>query len=484
MAITTLPEIESLLLRLHLVDQAQLRECTAMLPADADSAALLEALGRRDYLTSLQVQRISKGETEGLVLGGYKLLYRNASGSFARVYRACSVAEGTMIGIKVLRDRWSSDPNTITLFEREGRIGQRLKHKNIVPIYEVAREGRFHYITMEFVEGGNLRDFVKIRGKLTPAEACRYALDMAEALAYALSLGVTHRDLKMTNVLMSSEGVAKLIDFGLAAEEQVLSHVGEGILAQALEYSTLEKYTGAPTNDPRSDLYFLGGILYELVSGTPPYPRTRSRDERRDISRYENIPPLASVAPGLPGSVVHLVDRLLQIDPHSRYQTPTQLIGDLRSAIRSLQAGADMSDSTSMAGVSSNEVVTTVMCIEDRKQHQDWLRKYLSRHGFRVLVLSDVERGLARLETNPPDCVVLMGASVGERIGECYQRAVRIGRKMSVACIAVLSESQWDLVEEMQSESPHARILQQPIQLRDLRTTIAETLANRSAQMN
>ncbi len=464
-----------MLLRLRLLEPAQVRECRELLVRDAEPTDLLEALERKNYLTSFQVQRLRNGEFEGLVLGNYKLLYRNASGSFARVYRGCSVVNGQMVGVKVLRERWSNDPDTVLLFQREGEIGLRLKHKNIVPIYEVGREGRIHYITMEFVEGGNLRDFIKIRGRLEPAEACRYTLHMAEALAHALSQGVTHRDLKLTNVLLSSQGVAKLIDFGLAADDSVLKKVGEAGWAQALEYSTLEKHTGAPPNDPRSDLFFLGGILYELLAGTPPYPRTRSREERRDITRYQSIQPLARVAPKVPAPLVNIVERLQQIDPRARYQTPSQLIGDLRTIIRTLDVGLNHSDSS----IALEETVATVMCVEDRKKHQDWLREYLTRHGYRVLVLSDVERALGRLESNPPDCVVLMGAAIGDRILDAFSRATRIGRKMSVACVAVLSESQAELKGEMNGDSSSAQILVQPIQLRDLRKAISAGLQQR-----
>src|SRR5690606_35238073 len=131
------------------------------LPITAKAEDLLNALERKHLLTTFQVDRIRKGDIENLVLGGYKLLYRNASGSFARVYRACSVVDGRMVGVKVLRERWSNDRETIDLFRREGEIGQRLKHPNIVPIYGYGRQGNIHYISMEFVEGGNLRDFLK-----------------------------------------------------------------------------------------------------------------------------------------------------------------------------------------------------------------------------------------------------------------------------------------------------------------------------------
>lgn len=176
----------------------------------------LQILERRQLLTPLQTGRMLKGEIDGLVLGRYKLLYRNASGSFARVFRAASLDDNRVVALKLLRERWADDPRTVASFEREARICQKFIHPNIVPIYDIGNEGRFHYFTMEFVEGGNLRDFMKIRRTLSPVEATRCTLEICLGLEYALQMGASHRDLKLTNVLMSSTGVAKLVDFGLA----------------------------------------------------------------------------------------------------------------------------------------------------------------------------------------------------------------------------------------------------------------------------
>ena len=150
----------------------------------------------------------------------------------------------------------------------------------VVPIHDVGSQDDYHWFTMEFVEGGNLRDFVAIRGKLSPVEATRCILDMAEGLEYALRLGITHRDLKLTNVLMSSTGVAKLVDFGLAGLEGSGDSSGTGAgdgQQRALEYAAIEKCMGAPAGDPRSDLYAIGCIAFELVVGTAPF--TGSSDE-------------------------------------------------------------------------------------------------------------------------------------------------------------------------------------------------------------
>lgn len=110
----------------------------------------------------------------------------------------------------------------------------------------------------------------------SPIESAQALLDMAEGLEYALSKGMTHRDFKLTNVLMSSDRVAKLVDFGLASLNSTESGTDEGGL-RALKYATLEKGTGAPDDDPRSDLYFLGGVVYELLTDSPPYPATKDR---------------------------------------------------------------------------------------------------------------------------------------------------------------------------------------------------------------
>lgn len=467
-------DLESLLLKLRLVTLQQLRECQDQ-SAFGSQGDLLSCLEQRHYLTSFQVQRLRKGETDGLVLGDYKLLYRNASGSFARVYRAASLSDERTVGIKVLRERWSNDPDTVALFHREGETGMRLQHKNIVPIYECAQQGSIHYIAMEFVEGGNLKDFIKIRGKLEPLEALRYGMQMAEALAYANGLGVTHRDMKTTNVLMSSQGVVKLIDFGLATDDSVLRRVGSASFAQALEYSTLERFTGAPENDPRSDLFFLGTILYELLAGEPPYARTRNRDERKDINRYRDIKRLSLFAPHLPSAVTKIVDKLAEADPTMRYQTASHVIGDIRSALGRLEGGSTIIGSET----SIEPPAATIMVIEDRPKFQDWLREYLSRHGYRVLLLSDVERGLARINSSPPDCVLLMGGSIGDAAVDAFERAVMQGRQSSMATVLVLSERQKKLASDLNSSDPSAKVLRQPIQLRELRAAISEALAAR-----
>jgi serine/threonine protein kinase len=183
----------------------------------ADAGPLLRQLERKGYLTPWQSNKLLKGEQDGYFLGGYRVLYKIASGSFGRVFRAEDPHTGEIVAIKVLRQRWSEDPHTIELFEREGKLGKSLRHPNIVTILDVNKDPatKQYYIAMEFVEGGNLRDFLAIRKKLEPAEALRLLEDAAAGLTYAYSKRLAHRDLKQTKSLISTKQTGKLVDVGL-----------------------------------------------------------------------------------------------------------------------------------------------------------------------------------------------------------------------------------------------------------------------------
>ena len=470
MTLSTVADLERLIVRSGLVYAEEFAACLRDAGASAKPDVVLAALERRQLLTPFQTQRIRKGEIDGLILGGCKLLYKNASGSFARLYRGMRISDGRMIGVKVLRERWANDPETVRLFHREGDLGRKLKHPNIVPIYDTGTEGRFHYITMEFVEGGNLRDFLKIRGRLEPLEACRYGLDMARALDYAIQQGITHRDLKLTNVLMSSTGVAKLIDFGLATDESMLRRTDGPDLAVALEYSTLEKNSGAPANDPRSDLFFLGTVLYELISGSEPYPRTRDREERKSFSRYRDIAPLSSRIPNLPFTVAQLIDRLLQVNPNLRHQSAGEVAAELENILREL-GHQPASAARGAGGDGSASQAPMVLCVEQRPKMQDILRDYLAKHGYRALLLSDPDRALSRLKANPPAAILFFQDASGDRVIDDYREALKLGK---CPALLVVNKPQSGQVAELNALPGRGTVLAHPLQLRDLRVALQE----------
>ncbi|MBL4884288.1 MAG: protein kinase [Planctomycetaceae bacterium] len=168
---------------MRLVDKQQARECLRDLNSGHQTGAnFLQVLLDQHVLTPFQVESIKKMDTGILVLGNNKLLYANAAGSFARVYRAENLEDGRAVGVKVLRHRWTNDPDTVSLFQAEAKMGQKLKHPNIVPIFDIGHEGGNHFFTMDFIQGGNLRDFIQIRKQVEPHETIKYAIDMARGL--------------------------------------------------------------------------------------------------------------------------------------------------------------------------------------------------------------------------------------------------------------------------------------------------------------
>ncbi len=487
---TSLQNFQSFLISRKLVDPPQLQDCVARIQGRGPSIdALIGELEQRHYLTPYQISKLKKRETDGLRLGPYKLLYRNASGSFARVFRGCTVDDGKMVGIKVLRQRWAEDPRTVNLFRREGELGKRLKHKNVVPIYEVGSDGNQHYLSMEFVEGGNFRELLKSRHKFSVAEASKYVLDMAEGLEYALKLGLTHRDLKLTNVLLSSQGVAKLVDFGLAGQDASLATMEEEV-DRAVEYATLERSTNAPDNDPRSDLYFLGAIYYELLTGVAPYAPSKNREDRKQPSRYRNIRPIRQVDPTIPPAVMAIVEQLMQINPNERYQSPTEVIADLQTIVGARtepavtrtesSAAAPESDETIPASNGAKSVLPTVLCVERRPAQQDSLRDYFSKHGYRVLLLRDVQRAIGRVETEPPVGLILMADSLGEgdEASKVYEQFTASCRKTGTPVVLVLSKKHREMKDRFASTSSTRVLTDKHVTLRTIRISLEELRTN------
>src|SRR5205814_275606 len=240
------------------------------------------------------------------------ILYKIASGSFGRVYRADDAQTGIVVAIKVLRRKWSDDKHSIDLFEREGKLGMSMRHPNVVEILAVNRDvvSKQYYIVMEFIEGGNLRDFLAIRKKLEAAEALRILEDATSGLSYAYSRGLTHRDIKLTNILISSQGHAKLVDFGLADANNAPIR-DESHVDRTVDYAGLERATGVPPGDVRSDIYFLGCVLYELLTGRSPLPATNNPKERMRRERFINVEPIGRDEVTGPPSLFRLVEHMM-----------------------------------------------------------------------------------------------------------------------------------------------------------------------------
>jgi serine/threonine protein kinase len=437
----------------------------------SDPDPLLLVLERKGYLTPWQSQRLLKGEKDGYFLGGYRILYKIASGSFGRVFRADDPNTGTVVAIKVLRRKWTEKRHSIDMFEREGRMGMVLHHPNLVEIRAVnfdQASGQY-YIVMEFVEGGSLRDFLNIRKKLEPSEALRILEDAAAALAYAFSQGLTHRDMKLSNILISSSGGAKVVDFGLAEINLALKDKDDSLADRTVDYAGLEKATGVPVGDTRSDIYFLGCVAYEMLTGRPPLEMTRNAQARMREDRFRKVKPMGRDEVHAPPSVFHLVEAMMSLNAHERFQTPSQLLEAIRKCRREIEGKATGN------GASGSR---SLFIIEKDERLQDALREKFKERGYRVLLAADPSRARDRYRQQPYDALVVDVGTTGEEGLDAFTWVMaEAGRhKQSCVGIVILSEDQADWVGRIDPR-PHLSVLVRPVTLKQLLRKLEELLA-------
>src|SRR5262245_13899882 len=162
-------------------------------------------------------------------------------------------------------------------------------------------------------------------------------------LKYALDQGVTHRDLKLSNILLSSDGEPKLVDFGLAGiQGDDVEEIAEGISRRTVDYAGLERTSGVSKDDPRTDIYFVGCIFYELLSGIPALPPAREqRPQQAGRARYRDIKPIRDLVPKLPLPLAIVVSKALEFDADRRYQSPGDMLVDLKLAVKRIKTAAE-----------------------------------------------------------------------------------------------------------------------------------------------
>ncbi len=466
---------------LGLIDERQLQTVWAGFGShNVPIEEFVQSLVRREFLTNYQVEKLFKGERSGFFFGDYKVLYLVGRGSFARVYRAVHRKSGKVVALKVLRKAFSDNPAQSSLFVREGRVGCALRHPNIVPIYEVFSKGRNHFLVMEFVEGRNLREFVRIRKKLNPIEATRMMIGIADGLRYAFDTArLTHRDLKMSNVLVSSRGDAKLVDFGLASMDETLSDDALADLpnTRTVDYAALERATGVRKDDVRSDLYFLGCIYYNMLTGQPPLSETRDRLQRLSKQRFLDVIPIQKADPLLPGCVTIVVNRAMMLDPDRRYQSPAAMLADLRTAAKRLtEGGADTDDPSDSSSLRA-EVERSILVVESDGQMQDIFRKGFKQAGFRVLVTADPDRAAGRIRQDPTvaDCMLFNAQQIGKPAVDTFNQLAQDKRTETLPAILLLDENQrgW---KPLAKTGPRRVVLMMPITMRQLRTALEQLL--------
>jgi Tol biopolymer transport system component len=284
----------------------------------------------------------------GMKLGPYQVLAPLGAGGMGEVYRARDTRLGRDVAIKVLPADRLSDEVQRARFVREARAASALDHPNIVTIHEIESEGGVDFIVMELVAGRNLRTLIPRQGLPVP-EVLRIAIPLADALAAAHAAGVVHRDLKPANVMLTPQGVVKVLDFGLAklvrkekaGPEETTAEAREGPLSQpgavagTFGYMSPEQASGGSV-DARSDVFSFGLLLYEMVTGRRPFGGGSSAEMLAALLKEQPKPP-SELVPEVPRELERIIQRCLRKEPGRRFQH----MGDVRVELQELKEESD-----------------------------------------------------------------------------------------------------------------------------------------------
>ena len=205
-----------------------------------------------------------------LFAGRYEIIEELGAGGMGRVYRAFDKKLDEEVALKFLRPEIGADKRIVDRFRNEIKIARKITHQNVCRMHDLGEEGKTLYITMEYVRGEDLKSLVHRTGRLTAGKAVLIARQVAEGMGQAHKLGVVHRDLKPGNVMIDKDGNAKIMDFGIARSLYGGGVTAEGAIIGTPEYMSPEQVEGKEV-DQRSDIYSLGIILYEMVTGRRPF---------------------------------------------------------------------------------------------------------------------------------------------------------------------------------------------------------------------
>ncbi len=278
----------------------------------------------------------------GTRLGAFEILGPLGSGGMGEVYRARDTRLSRQVAIKVLPADVATDPERLRRFEQEARAASALNHPNIVTIHEIGREGATVFLVMEHVEGRTLREILR-DGPVPVRRALGYIAQAATGLAKAHGAGIVHRDIKPENLMVSADGVVKILDFGLAktrpGTQDATSRLdttaeggtSPGVLVGTTAYMSPEQARGAAV-DFRSDQFSLGSVLYEILAGKGPFEAPTVPQKLAAIIEKDHEP-LSRHRDDIPAPVRWMTDRCLAKDPADRYASTIDLARDLRSAL-------------------------------------------------------------------------------------------------------------------------------------------------------
>src|SRR6266702_2199803 len=335
-------------------DQVLRRKVEALLASRPRAGSFIETSA-----VSLATKVIQNGQADLLVgqtFGHYKISKRIGSGGMGEVYLATDVTAGRKAALKLLPERFTGDAERLKRFQQEAHAVVGLNHPNILTIYEIGEDHSIHYIASELIEGETLRQRL-MHGRMQLSEAVDVAIQVASALAAAHETGIVHRDIKPENIMLRPDGYVKVLDFGIAklAEQEVpatiptdeallLVETNLGSVLGTVRYMSPEQARGAPV-DKGTDIWSLGVVLYEMVTGHAPFTGETPGEAMSSILEMEP-PPLTSYVAHTPPELQQIISKALRKEREERYQNAHELLQALQDLRHKLEFKAELKRST------------------------------------------------------------------------------------------------------------------------------------------
>jgi serine/threonine protein kinase len=343
----------------QLLSSGRIGELTGSLqPQFADTSALAKELIERGWLTSFQVDQVLKGQAHRLTLGPYLLLEVLGEGGMGQVFKAMHRLMHRVVALKVIRQEWLADPESVSRFQREIRALAQLSHPNIVAAYHADKVDDRYFLVMEYVEGTDLNRLVKEGGPLPVDRACDFVRQAALGLQHAYERGLVHRDIKPGNILVTRQGEVKVLDLGLAligrrpeeGQTECTATTSREVVRGTVDFMAPEQALSSHHVDICADIYSLGCTLYFLLTGRPPFGG--SIVEKLVLHQQAEPVAVELLRQELPPLLPRVLRTMMAKQAKDRYQTPAEVAAALAPFCQVSKEGSSL-DRQAPAGTSS-----------------------------------------------------------------------------------------------------------------------------------
>lgn len=333
-------EMSKLVIRSGLVKSDALSKCHKLIDKTRLKGQrppeLLTLIEEKGLINAQQKRALEKAarrylrekETSQFKIKGYNLIRKIGSGGLGVVYQARQLSMKRLVAIKILHENWSKDEEFRSRFLLEARVMGRLSHQNLIQVYDVGRQDKHFYFSMEYIDGPTVESLIKKNGGMPVFDTLDIALQMARAINYISGYDIVHRDIKPANMMLTKTGTVKLGDFGFLYTKHQKELTSDGFVIGTPDYISPEQASGQDV-DFRSDLYSLGVCMYHMLTGDVPYSGTVSGVMRQHVNG--DLPErVLEQGDAIPSEIYNVICKLMAKNPSDRYQKVPELLEELQ----------------------------------------------------------------------------------------------------------------------------------------------------------